>query len=316
MNTNNRLSSFNRNSTADEVLEGIDLSGRTAIVTGAGSGIGIETARSLAKAGAKVTLAVRNLEQGQRAADDINASTDSDRARVAPLHLDSVHSVDEFVGNWSGTLDILINNAGVMTTPETYTEAGWELQFATNHLGHFALATGLHSALARSGSARVVSVSSSGHGNSPILFDDLFFDKRPYDAGTAYGQSKTANVLFAVEAQRRWGTDGITANACMPGGVWTQLQRHWDAGFLANQKAAAAGIVKTPQQGAATSVLLATAPELEGQGGKYFDDCQEAPIVPQIINGLHGVRDWALDPEAAQELWNVSTELLHAERQR
>lgn len=204
-----------------------------------------------------------------------------------------------------------------MTTPETYTAPGWELQFATNHMGHFALALGLHAALAADGSARIVSVSSSGHGNSPVVFDDLFFDRRPYDPGQAYGQSKTANVLFAVEATRRWAGDGITANALMPGGIWTNLQRHWDPDVLAATKASvvAAGMAaKTPEQGAATSVLLATWPALDGIGGRYFEDCHEADVVPEIINGIHGVRDYALDPAAATRLWDVSLELLTTAR--
>jgi NAD(P)-dependent dehydrogenase (short-subunit alcohol dehydrogenase family) len=196
-----------------------------------------------------------------------------------------------------------------MTTPERYTAAGWELQFATNHMGHYALTLGLHEALVREG-ARVVSVSSSGHGNSPVLFDDLFFDRRPYDPGTAYGQSKTANVLFAVELTRRWAAAGVTATAVMPGGIWTNLQRHWDPDVLASTKEAAGDLVKTPEQGAATSVLLATSPALEGIGGKYFEDCHEAEVVEEIVDGLHGVRGYALDPDAARRLWEVSLDLL------
>lgn len=212
---------------------------------------------------------------------------------------------------------MLVNNAGVMMTPEDYTAPGWELQFATNHMGHFALALGLHRALADDGSARIVSVSSSGHGNSPVVFDDLFFDRRPYDPGQAYGQSKTANVLFAVEATRRWAADGITANALMPGGIWTNLQRHWDPAVLAATKAnaiAAGFAAKSPERGAATSVLLATSPALEGIGGRYFEDCHEAEIVPEIVNGVSGVRGYALDRDHARRLWDVSLELLAVAR--
>jgi len=156
-----------------------------------------------------------------------------------------------------------------------------------------------------------VSVSSSGHGNSPVVFDDPFFDRRPYDPGSAYGQSKTAQVLFAVEASRRWAGDGITANALMPGGIWTNLQRHWDPQVLAGVRASPQGQrAKTPEQGAATSVFLATAPELEGVGGRYFEDCREAELVPTIVDGVHGVREYALDPIAAERLWEVSLRLL------
>ena len=217
-----------------------------------------------------------------------------------------------FTDAWRGPLHVLVNNGGVMMTPETRTPDGWELQFATNHLGHFALAVGLHDALAADGQARVVSVSSSGHGNSPVVFDDLSFRRRPYDPGLAYGQSKTAQVLFAVEATRRWARDGITANAVMPGGVWTNLQRHWDPAALAATKAstAAAGwVAKTPEQGAATSVLAAVSPLLAGVGGRYLEDCQEAEVVEAIVDGLHGVRAYAMDPAAAARLWDVSAAL-------
>ncbi len=303
---------FGATSTAGEVVAGIDLSGRTAIVTGAASGIGVETARALVTTGAAGTLAVRDVAAGRRVAAEIIATTGDPAVHVGEIDLADITSVDAFTSAWRGPLHVLVNNAGVMTTPETYTAHGWELQFATNHLGHFALACGLHHALAADGSARIVSVSSSGHGNSPVVFDDLFFDRRPYDPGQAYGQSKTANVLFAVEASRRWATDGITADACMPGGIFTNLQRHWDpAELAATTKAGAAGRAKTPEQGAATSVLLATAPALAGIGGRYFEDCHEATVVPEIVNGISGVRDYALDPAAAARLWDVSDALLN-----
>lgn len=311
---------FDATSTALQVLEGIDLSGRAAVVTGAASGIGVETARALAAAGAAVTLAVRRPDAGARVAADITATTGNPAVRVAGLDLADVTSVDAFTRAWSGPLHILVNNPGVMKTPERYTPPGWELQFVTNHLGHVALATGLHGALAAAGGARIVSVSSSGHGNSPVVFEDLFFDRRPYDPDLAYGQSKTANVLFAVEATRRWERDGITADAVMPGGVWTNLQQHWDPADLAATRAAAGPVgadglgVKTPEQGAATSVLVATAPHLAGVGGRYFEDCHEAAVVPAITDGLHGVRAWALDPAAAERLWEVSADLLAAAR--
>jgi NAD(P)-dependent dehydrogenase (short-subunit alcohol dehydrogenase family) len=203
-----------------------------------------------------------------------------------------------------------------METPQRYTRYGWELQFATHHLGHFALTLALHDALAEAatttGEARIVAVSSSGHGSSPVRFDDLFFRRRPYDPGHAYGQSKTAQILFAVEATRRWAQHGITTNALMPGGIWTNLQRHWDPDRRARLKAAIPG--KTPQQGAATSVLLAASPRLQGISGRYFDDCNEAEPVEEIIDGLHGVRAWALDQDAARRLWDVSLALIDAAR--
>jgi NAD(P)-dependent dehydrogenase (short-subunit alcohol dehydrogenase family) len=308
---------FDATSTAAEVVAGIDLSGRTAVVTGAASGIGVETARALAATGVAVTLAVRDVEAGARVAADIIETTGNGDVSVSELDLTDLASVNAFTTRWEGPLHILVNNAGVMTTPESYTPPGWELQFATNHLGHFALALGLHEAMAEDGSARIVCVSSSGHGNSPVVFNDLFFRRRGYDAGLAYGQSKTANVLFAVEASKRWASDGITANAVMPGGIWTNLQRHWDPEVLRDTKAkaAAAGMIaKTPEQGAATSVLLATWPALEGIGGRYFEDCHEAKVVTEIENGISGVRSYALDPANARRLWGVSLHLLSAAR--
>ncbi|KNC19393.1 oxidoreductase [Arthrobacter sp. RIT-PI-e] len=311
------VSPFDASTTASEVIRGIDLGGKRAVVTGASSGIGVETARALAEAGAEVTLAVRDVGAGRRVAGQIEASVPGARALTAELDLSVLSSVDRFTAAWQGPLHILVNNAGVMLTPEQRTVDGWELQFATNHLGHFALAVGLHRALARASGARIVSVSSSGHGNSGIRFDDLFFRHGPYDAGQAYGQSKTANVLFAVEASRRWAADGILANAVMPGGIWTNLQRHWDPAVLAATKAqvAASGFsAKTPEQGAATSVFAAVSPLLDGVGGRYLEDCQEARRVPEIINGLYGVMDHALDPVTAERLWDVSLELVAAAR--
>jgi NAD(P)-dependent dehydrogenase (short-subunit alcohol dehydrogenase family) len=215
---------FTRESTADEVIADADLSGRRAVVTGGASGIGVETARALAAAGAEVTLAVRNLEAGRQAAAGISAKTGNPGVFVAPLELADRESVAAFAANWEGQLDLLINNAGVMAEPLNRTPEGWEHQFATNHLGHFGLALGLHPALAAAGNARIVSVSSSAHLRSGIVFDDIHFENRPYDEWSAYGQSKTANVLFAVEATKRWAPDGITANALMPGGIRTALQ--------------------------------------------------------------------------------------------
>jgi NAD(P)-dependent dehydrogenase (short-subunit alcohol dehydrogenase family) len=217
---------FNEESTAAEVVAGIDLNGRRVIVTGGASGIGVETARALAGAGAEVTLAVRNLAAGERTAADITATTGNQRVLVAPLDLADQASVASFAAGWDGPLHILVNNAGLMACPLMRTPEGWEMQFATNHLGHFALATGLHRALAQAGRARVVSVSSTGHLNSPVVFDDIHFLEREYDPWAAYGQSKTANVLFGVEGTKRWASDGITVNALMPGSIRTNLQRY------------------------------------------------------------------------------------------
>ncbi|MFC5261612.1 SDR family NAD(P)-dependent oxidoreductase [Kribbella qitaiheensis] len=296
---------FTRETTAAQVLAGVDLTGRRAVVTGGASGIGVETARVLAAAGAEVTLAVRNVEAGRRTAAEITASTGNQGVLVEPIELADQGSVRAFAGRWQGPLHILVNNAGVMAEPLTRTPEGWEHQFATNHLGHFGLALGLHPALAAAGNARIVSVSSSAHLRSGIVFDDIHFENRPYEPWSAYGQSKTANVLFAVEATKRWAPDGITANALMPGGIRTALQRHLVPDNDPELKRTFDNYAwKTVEQGAATSVLLAASPLLEGVGGRYFEDVNEAE--PHVPDRQDGVAEYALDPEAATRLWDVS----------
>jgi len=299
---------FTRDSTASEVVEGIDLSDRRAIVTGASSGIGVETARALAAAGAEVTLAVRDVAAGEATAKEISAGTGRD-VLVGQLDLADRASVAGFVAAWSGPLHVLVNNAGVMATPLGYTADGWETQFGTNHMGHFILATGLHDALATAGDARVVSLTSVGHVRTPVRFDDIQFRHAPYDPWLAYGQSKTANALFAVEANRRWAADGITVNAVHPGGILTNLTRYMDAAELEALRTRIGTNMKTPEQGAATSVLVATSPLLNGIGGRYFEDCNEAE--PYVEGGpRRGVAPWASDPEAAERLWETSLQLL------
>src|SRR4051812_5638824 len=296
---------FGFSSTAAEVVASIDLTGKRAIVTGASSGIGIETARALAGAGAQVTLAVRDTDAGAKTAADIEATTGRDDVAVAALELTDPASAAAFTAAWDGPLDILINNAGVMMSPEQRTPQGWELQLATNHLGHFALACALHDALAAAGSARIVVVSSIGHLYSPVVLDDLHFRFRPYDPLLAYGQSKTAAILFAVGATARWAADKITANALNPGAIATNLQRHVGGKLVTPPERQ-----KTPEQGAATSVLLATSPDLEGIGGRYFDDCNEAPTVDHRDADGIGVASYALDRANADRLWDVSELLL------
>ncbi len=304
---------FGARTDADEIVAGVRLPDHRMVVTGGASGIGLETVRALARTGAEVTVAVRRLDEGVRAARAIADDTGNPAVRAIHLDLADLASVRAMADAWEGPLDVLVANAGVMACPLSRTAQGWEMQFATNHLGHFALATGLHGALAANGRGRVVSVSSSGHRSSPIVFDDIHFRERPYDPGSAYGQSKTANILFAVEAARRWAADGIVANALMPGGIWTPLQRHADEDTRAEwARAEAAGelsFMKTPQQGAATSVLLAASPLVEGVTGRYFEDCNEStgPDTP-----VTGVSDHALDPDAAARLWDVSLAMIGA----
>ena len=303
----NRISTpFTADTTAAEVIAGVDLSGKRAIVTGGSSGIGTETARALASAGAEVTLAVRDVEAGTRVAGNIIATTGNTNVFVEQLDLSDQMSVAAFVSRWSGPLDILVNNAGIMATPELRTKEGWELQFATNHLGHFALTTELHDALQAAGQSRVVVVSSVGHVNGEVLFDDLDFAQHPYDAWAAYSQSKTANILFAVEAAKRWASDGIAVNALNPGRIAdTNLSRHMETPPATFDPKGSTGVsVKTIEQGAATSVLLAASPLVDGVTGRYFEDCQEA--VPFETGVRRGVTEYALDPAKAERLWQVS----------
>ncbi|GHE14634.1 SDR family NAD(P)-dependent oxidoreductase [Klenkia taihuensis] len=304
---------FDATSTAADVVAGHDLSGTRAVVTGGGSGIGVETVRALASAGAEVTIAVRDPQQGNAAAQDVVGTTGNTSVRVARLDLLDLDSVAAFVADWDGPLHLLVNNAGVMALPQlTLTDRGWETQFATNHLGHFALTTGLHGALAAAGGARVVSVSSTGHLASPVHFEDIHFARREYDPWQAYGQSKTANVLLAVEATRRWAGDGIVANALMPGGIMTNLQRHVSQDVIDGwERAQREGTVtfKTPEQGAATTLVAAVAPEF-ATGGHYLEDCNEARTRGADEQSRSGVEPYALDPDNARRLWKVSEEHL------
>jgi NAD(P)-dependent dehydrogenase (short-subunit alcohol dehydrogenase family) len=310
---------FTGSSTADEVIAGVDLRGLRAVVTGGSSGIGAETARVLATAGADVTLAVRDTSAGLRVADGIAAAAGTPPA-VAAVDLADPGSVTRFVRDWGGPLHLLVNNAGLVTAGLERTRPGWERQFATNHLGHFSLAWGLHDALAQGardrGAARIVALTSGAHMRAPVDFGDIHFQHRAYDPQIAYAQSKTANCLFAVEASRQWAPEHIVANAVNPGGVRTGLQRNftqWQRDSLDAAEAAGVFSYKTVGQGAATSLVAAVAPEFERTGGHYLDDCREARTVPDdadLATHSHDVKRWALDPAAARELWQVSLRTL------
>ncbi len=303
---------FGFESTADEVIRGVDLTGKRAVVTGATSGLGVETARALAAAGAEVVLGVRRLDAGKKVAEELRQTTGSNVIQAAPLDLSDLESVSAFARAWDGPLHILINNAGVMALPELQRNAlGCEMQFASNFLGHFALVVYLRTALASAGGARVVSVSSAGHLFSPVVFDDLHYRFRPYDPMTAYGQSKTSTVLLAVEVTARWADDGIVSNALNPGAIATGLQKH-------------TGGLRTPEefqksvgQGAATSVFLAASPVVEGIGGRYFENNNEADVVAERSENLgraSGVAPYALDDDNASRLWREATSLISTER--
>jgi NAD(P)-dependent dehydrogenase (short-subunit alcohol dehydrogenase family) len=317
MSTSQAPSAFGASSTAADVVDGVDLHGRRAVVTGASSGIGVETVRALATAGADVTLAVRNTGAGATVADRLRAGlpAGSGKLSVAQLELSDLSSAKAFAAHWEGPLHILVNNAGVMAPPQiARTAEGRELQFGVNHLGHFALTVGLHPALAAANGARIVAVSSIGHLFSPVVFDDLDYRFRPYDPWTSYGQSKTAGIHFAVAAAERWAQDGITANALMPGNVAdTGLARYTDMEAVASMMAAGELALppgKTVQQGAATSTLLAASPTVEGVTGQYYEDCAPAKPVAERAGATQGVAPYALDPENAARLWTVSEALI------
>jgi NAD(P)-dependent dehydrogenase (short-subunit alcohol dehydrogenase family) len=308
---------FSARSTADEVAAGHELTGTNAIITGGSSGIGIETARAFARAGGAVTLAVRNVDAGRRAAADIKATTGNSSVRVTHLELTDGESIQRFVTEWDEPLHFLINNAGIMQAPLRRTVEGWESQFATNHLGHFRLALQLQDylthAAAERGEARIVALTSSAHMTSPVDFDDIHFHKRAYDPSVAYSQSKTANALFAVEANSRWREAGIIANAVNPGAISTGLQRHLtteQAEYFDRLESSGVFTYKTPQQGAATTLVAALAPEFGVEGGHYLDDGSEAKTLPNDApvnaENRHGVKEWALDQDLAARLWDYS----------
>ncbi|WP_299575500.1 SDR family NAD(P)-dependent oxidoreductase [uncultured Williamsia sp.] len=306
---------FDATTSADEVADGLDLTGRTVVVTGASSGIGVETARVLAAKGAHVVMAVRDVAAGESVADDIRTAHPGARIEVRHLDLADLGSVDAFLETWSGSLHVLIANAGIMALPErTLTADGVEMHLAVNHLGHFRLVTGLHDALVAAHGARVVVVTSAAHQMCPVLFDDLDFSFVEYSPFLAYGQSKSATTLFAVEADRRWASEGIRVNAVMPGGIATGLQRHVDPEALAaaRRSAGAPEDLKTVAQGAATTVLAAVHPDLAGLGGVYLEDCAPAPVLHarSEADGRHGVAPFALDAANAERLWELSEQLL------
>ncbi|MBN9388830.1 MAG: SDR family NAD(P)-dependent oxidoreductase [Chloroflexi bacterium] len=314
-------SAFGRNSTAAEVIAGHDLGGKTALVTGASSGIGIETARALLSANAEVILAVRDSTKGEKVARELRASTGNSRVHVLPLDLGSLAAVRqaaaEFYRHWS-KLDLLINNAGIMATPLSYTPDGYEQQFGTNYLGHFLLTALLLPALEKAAPARVVIVSSGLHSVSDIDFEDINFRQRPYDKDVAYAQSKTASILFAVALTNHYASRGVTANALTPGVIRTGLQK-----FLSQEEQRALGWIdekgnpvnttlrwKTPEQGAATSVWVGVAPELEGIGGRYFENCNELEPGAPTQAGSRGLKPYAVDPGNAERLWTLSEEMV------
>ena len=324
--------------TALEAIEGHVLKGYNIIVTGSNSGLGIETVRAFAKAGANCFMTARNIEKAQSVADDIISTTGNKNIHLDKLELDSLDSVNSYVEKFlekDEPLHILVNNAGVAGCPHSFTKDGIEMQFGTNHIGHFALTTGLIPALKKgvvqSGrNSRVVNVGSLMHVNCDFDFEDYNFEKRKYEPYVSYGQSKTANSLFSLGLTERFAKDGIFSNSLHPGVIITNIQRHapervpgnllilipWInlfvlikcyIGLIENYK------LKTVEQGAATTVWAATAQELDGKGGLYLEDCKisdEVNDIEKIKQEKFGFMSFIMDKTSSDKLWDLSEKLI------
>jgi NAD(P)-dependent dehydrogenase (short-subunit alcohol dehydrogenase family) len=314
------ITTYDAHSTALDVVARLDLGGQEAIVTGGVGGLGGETALALAAAGARVVLTGRDRARGEAAANRIQAAADGGPVVFRPLDLADLTAVREWTAGHNATgkpCHILVANAGVMACPLTRTPQGHELQFGTNHLGHFALVTGLLPSLRAAGGARVVVLTSSAHRRSDVDLDDPDYLRTPYDRWQAYGRSKTADALLAVELDRRFAGDGVRTDAVMPGAVHTDLQRHLSAqdraGLAARRQPAGASAPewKTPAQGAATSVWAAVRARPE-DGGRYLEDCavarEWAGEVAELPRGHY--LPYAVDPERARALWALSERLV------
>lgn len=328
---------FGFHTEAAEVVRGLDLTGRQVVITGASSGIGVETARALAQAGADLVLGVRDVAKGEEALGSFDKLRTSGvrginttpahaelvearapRLRILRLDLSDLASVDDFAAQIAGPIDVLIANAGVSKTPDKHLANGLDVRFATNHLGHFHLAHRLKPQMAANDlgrGARIVVVSSAAHKGMPVRLDDLQWQNREHFDGAAYAESKSANILFAQEATRRWQGEGIFANAVLPGSSLTGLQRfHGEAlkrkiGFI-DEDGSLDPRMKTAGQAAATSVWAATAPELDGRGGLVLEDCGEALPVGPNTHAWAGYDASVADPEVARRLWEHSEALV------
>lgn len=303
-------SGFNKSSTASEVLAGLDLAGKTAIITGGHSGLGFESTKALAAAGVHVIVGARNVTTAQKMLTNIS------KVSVKELDLSDLESVKRFSNDIIGSkvcVDILICNAGIMACPETRVDSAWEAQFATNHIGHYVLTNLIWDTLNLG--ARIVCVSSAGHHLSPIRWDDIHFEKEAYDKWMAYGQSKTANALFALQLDEYGREHNIHAFSLHPGKIFTPLQRHLTteemiaAGWLDKERKPADPTFKTPGQGAATQVWAATSPKLKGLGGLYCEDCEISKPASAYTEPFCGVRDYAANLDEAQKLWDLTADL-------
>ena len=317
-NTSNRVqaklgSGLDPKSEPSDILAGKDLTGKVAVVTGGYSGIGLETTRALAAAGAKVYVPVRNVDKAAETLATI------ERGEVIPLPMDlgDFASVRRFVAEMlenESQIDLLINNAGIMACPEARIEGGWESQFGVNHLGHFVLTKGLLPALLAADSPRVVCLSSIGHRRGGVNFEDINFEKTPYEKWTAYAQAKTANALFALGLDMKYADQGLRAFSVHPGGIMTPLQRHLQneemvaLGWLdenGNLSELAAALFKSTTQGCTTTLWAATSDMLEGKGGLYCEDCDVAELADEDTPRYFGVAQWAVDHDLAVKLWEL-----------
>ena len=316
-------SGFIAKSEPEQILEGIELAGKVAVVTGGYSGIGLETTRALATAGAKVYVPVRDTAKAKEPIANIQREAKGE-VIAAGMDLGDLTTVTAFAEQViaaESQLDLLINNAGIMACPETRIGNQWEAQFATNHLGHFVLTQQLLAPLLRADAPRVVCLTSTGHMRSDIQWDDMHFNRAPYDKWVAYGQSKTANALFARGLDIKYAGDGLKALSAHPGGILTPLQRHLknaemqERGWVDENSELtpqAAQVFKTPSQGCTTTLWAATSPLLNDIGGVYCEDCDVANPVDPEQPGFSGVCTWAADDDAALRLWELTESMLKA----